>query len=176
MNVPDNIRTSLREQLGKIAEELGWTSLTATEKSRYYDEWTQLQEIGGVLSRYMDSSQVRTYIKDTLIKKYVHARMGDEVRPLRVLGIPVGQETREVYTKPHGRLFCDGRIIMWGRADDWKTVLMSAFERAYFADDATLYGVVFLQAVGRYYDTDVRMMIEEVAKRLGISKIIWLEN
>jgi hypothetical protein len=51
---------------------------------------------------------------------------------------------------------------------------MALHERTYSASRRP-YGVVFFNSTGRYAQEDMRVMIEDAAKRLGISRIVWLE-
>lgn len=173
MSVPETTRKSLRDRLWQQADKLGWAMLSPTEKSRHYETWTRHPEVGGRLSRYMDQGQVRVYIKDTLLKDYTRARLAGWEKPFRVLGICASANVVESYTKPHGRRFDDGGVVCWGRADDWKTVLMALHERT-FDTDAHPYAAVFLFSVGRYHDEQVRRLVEEAARKLGIKRVIWL--
>lgn len=175
MSVPDEVREELRALLAEKAEALGWSGLTWVDKSQKYEEWTRAKEVGDVLAKYMDRGQVRVYIKDTLMKNYTRSRLADDARPLRVLGVAPEVKPSATYRQPHGRRFEDGRVIGWGRAADWKTILMALHERAYCTPKAVPYGVVLLEATGRFGQEDVREMVGDAASRLGIERIIWLE-
>ena len=176
MSIPDKVREKMRQRLWLLADEVCWMSLSAAQKTKHYEEWTRAPDIGGVLSRYIDAKQVRVYLKDTILKEYAQDRMGDAVRPFRVLGIPATEETSEVYVKPHGRRFKDGRVICWGRAEDWKSILMALHERTYATERVRPFGAVLFQSVGRYHEEHMREMVKDAATRLGVEKLIWLEN
>jgi hypothetical protein len=91
----------------------------------------------------MDSGKVRVYIKDTLLKDYAGHRLADDVAPLRALGFSSPfAEAEETYVKPHGRRLLDGRIVCWGRAEDWKSILMALHERAYVRESARPHAAV----------------------------------
>ncbi len=175
MSLPDAERERIRQRIWDTADRIGWLSLSLSDKTRYYEQWTDDEEIGGVLARYLDKGSVRVYIKDSLIKPYTRVRRSDESRPLRVLNVSEDASMAETYIKPHGRRLTDGRVICWGRADDWKLLLMAAFERAYRAK-ATPHAVVLENAVGRYGDLGARRMVEDAATRLGIARVVWLET
>lgn len=176
MSVPEEIRTRLRSRLWEIADQVGWMNLSTTEKSKHYEDWTRSREIGGLLTRFMDAGHVRVYIKDTLLKSYALQRSADASRPLRVSGIEESAETVETYLKPHGRRLADGRIVCWGRADDWKTVLMALHERAFVCHGAWAYSAVLLSADGRFRESGIRDMVKAAADRLSIEKLIWLDT
>lgn len=174
MTVPNNIRESLKAKLWYIADQLGWGNLGQVDKARYYEIWTRDPEIGGLLSRYLDGGQVRVYIKDSLLKDYSRLRLADPNRPLRVLGLDDETKVIERYIKPHGRRLDDGRVLSWGRADDWKAILMAVHERA-FAHKAKPFAVVLVRSSGRYHETHTRAVVEDAAKKLGIERVVWLD-
>ena len=175
MSVPDTTRTALREMLWQRADVLGWATLRPVDKSHYYEAWTKESQIGGRLGRYMEQGQVRVYIKDTLLKDYNRSRLADHERPFRVLGIPEMVEVIETYTKPHGRRLQDGRVICWGRADSWKTIMMALHERTFGDSHSCPYAAIFLYSLGRFDQTYARMLAEDAATKLGIEKVIWLD-
>lgn len=176
MNVPDSVRDNLRRRLWGMADESGWISLSTATKAKQYEHWTNDVNIGGVLTRYLDKGQVRVYLKDTLLKGYARSKMADECLPLRVLRLPAGIETLETYVKPHGRRLRDGRTICWGRAKDWKSVLMALHERAYVAKGARPFAAILTYALGRFGEDATRALVADAAKRLGIEQLIWLDT
>lgn len=172
--LPVGIKDSIKDQLWEIADEIGWLNLGLADKSRYYEVWTSDPDIGGRLGMFMELGQVRVYIKDTLMKDYGRIRLADEKRPLRALGLSDATILEE-YIKPHGRRMNDGRVISWGRADDWKSILMAVHERAYWASSATPFGAVFLLSTGRYHEARARSVVEDAAAKLGVQKVVWLD-
>lgn len=175
MSVPDTTRTHLKEKLWQRADDLGWATLSATDKSHHYEAWTKDSNIGGRLGRYMGLGQIRVYIKDTLLKDYTRSRLADHERPFRVLGIPDLTYFVKTYTKPHGRRLKDGRVICWGRADDWKTILMALHERTFGNSSWDPHAAIFLYSLGRFYEIHARVLVEDAAKKLGIARVIWLD-
>ena len=175
MSVPDTTRTALREELWRQANELGWANLSPIQKSRQYQAWTKNPEIGGRLGRYMAQGQVRVYIKDTILKDYTRSRLADDERPFRVLGLPRTMHVVETYCKPHGRRLEDGRVICWGRADDWKTILMALHERTFGNSHSCPHAVVLLPSPGRFHEIHARTMVEDAATKLGIARVLWLD-
>lgn len=173
MSVPKDIRYSLRAKLWAVAENLSWMNLGPSEKSRQYANWTEDPDIGGVLMRYIEKGKVRLYLKDTLLKDYNRSRMRDHSRILSVLGIEPKCTVAEIYEKPHGLRFDDGREVAWGRADHWKTILLAMYERTYGDKDAKPYAAVLL-AAGRYADGGARAVVEDAAKQLRIHRVVWL--
>ena len=176
MTVPDDIRKQLRSLLWQIADQIGWMNLAGVAKAKHYEQWTRDPTIGGILGRYVDNGQIRVYIKDTLLKGYVPKRLSDPVRIFTLLALTPSIEVVETYTKPHGKRVKDGRVIGWGRADDWKSVLLATHERAFLANEAKAYAAVLLQATGRFSEDLVREMVEDAGCRLGIRKVVWVET
>src|SRR5262245_39228591 len=113
MSLPERIRDEVKELLWHEADRLGWSSLSANDKARYYTIWTEAEKIGGRLAGFMDPRQVRVYIKDTLLKSYTRERLDNEGRVYRILGLPADSPAVASYIKPHGRRLSDGRQIVW---------------------------------------------------------------
>lgn len=124
---------------------------------------------------YISLSDVRVYLKDTLRKDYSRHKHADGALILRVLGLSDAPTVRS-YIKPHGRRFADGRIVCWGRANAWKNVLMAAYERAYSARGDKPFAAVLTRALGQYHQPSVRKMVECAATKLGIERVVWLEQ
>ena len=175
MSIPQGTRKRIREQLWAEADSLGWIQLSGPDKSRQYDDWVVREDIGGALSRHMDARQVRVYLKDSVMKPYAHHHMESPERPFRVLGLDSAIAVAEEYTKPHGRRLADNRVVCWGPASNWKAVIMAAFERSHLAT-ANAHAVVLFRAQGRYRSDSLRALIEEASARLGIERVVWLED
>lgn len=175
MSVPDTLRQKLRSQVWCVADKIGWMDLSPGDKTTYYENWTSDPEIGGVLSRYIDKGHVRVYLKDTVLKEYVRLRLSDDARPLRILRIPKTAKIVETFEKPHGKRLSDGRVICWGRADDWKGVLMALHERTHARNGAKPFAAVLMRAIGKYAEPRVRRMIEAAARKLAVRRVVWLE-
>ena len=173
MNLPDRIRDQLRERLWGIADQINWLALGPTEKSQQYKNWTKDAEVGGVLGRYMAVGEVRVYIKDSLLKDYPAARRACQERPFRMLALDGEITVKREFIKPHGRQLADGRIICWGRAADWKTILLAVFERSFVTPKTTSYAAILTESSGKFSDQGVRAVVIEAAKRLGIERVIW---
>lgn len=174
MSIPDDIRGNLRAQLWAEADTIGWSDLSGSDKSRRYDDWVVREDVGGVLGRYMDARAVRVYIKDTVMKSYASQQSESHERPFRVLGVEPEAEVVEDYVKPHGRRLADGRIVSWGKASNWKAILMAQFERCRNGD-YTSGGVVLSGACGRYQSAAFRALVEDAAGRLATGRVAWLE-
>ena len=173
MNLPDKVRDQLRERMWRIADEIDWLALGPTEKSQHYENWTKDSEVGGVLQRYMAVGKVRVYIKDSLLKDYPRARRADQEKPFRMLGLDGKIGVTRVFIKPHGRLLADGRIVCWGRAADWKTILMAVYERSFTIPDTTPHAAVLTESSGKFSENSVRAVVIEAATRLRVEKVIW---
>lgn len=173
--IPTKIRDQIKEELWKRCDDLGWVSITDNDRTRYYEQWTTAKDIGGQLAGYMDPRKVRVYIKDSLVKPYVRARLKlDENEVWRLLGMTKSDKPVEEYIKPHGRRLDDGRVIGWGRSRDWKSVLMAVFERGQVKKTYSPYGVVLLEN-GKTESDRMRLLVRDAARRLDIKKVVWLE-
>lgn len=174
--VPNEVKQDVRKRLWASADALDWAFLTAKEKTNYYAAWTESAMFGEILARYIPKGRVRVYLKDTILKDYTRQRLADASIPLRALRLDPSSRTAESFVKPHGRRLLDGRIACWGRAEDWKSILTALFERSYMHPGSRPFGAVLMNASGRWDDKTIRAMVEEVAQRLSISQVVWLNS
>jgi hypothetical protein len=172
--LPVAVKRQVQDRLWKRADLLHWPSMTVIAKARQYGMWTEDPSIGGVLATYMDPRKVRTYIKDTLMKPYARAWMSDGARILSVLALSAGTAALERYERPHGMLLPGNRILSWGKADDWKLILMATHERAY-SIHAVPFAAVLLAPFTRFISHSSRKVVEDAAKKLQIEKLGWLD-
>jgi hypothetical protein len=176
MKVPDAVNRRLRDILWGEAERLGWTTMSDQQKSALYEDWLKREDVGQVLSRYLDPGSVRVYIKDTIMKPFVRYRIKDITPVLAALEIANDTPFARDYIKPHGRLFRDGRVICWGLARDWKDVLFSVVERALRTPAGTSYAAVLLYPSGKVSQPSERGLINEASRRLGIQRLCWRDE
>lgn len=175
-SIPDNVRDELRFSLWKIADEIGWLRLSDQEKAQYYRLWTTEPKIGGRLAQYRDARGVRVYIKDTLMKAYAQTRLADPNIVFKAIGLRNDIKVYKKYKKPHGRLLSDGRVLCWGRARDWRDILLAAHERAHNRVNAEPFAVVFLETDGRFAESTFLAMVCDAAEKLQIKRIAWLDG
>ncbi|MCB9779719.1 MAG: hypothetical protein H6742_14235 [Alphaproteobacteria bacterium] len=178
MRIPEDVRSGLRTRLWALADDLDWSSLSWAEKSTHYEAWTKDPSVGGQLAHYMDQRQIRVYVKDTIMKGYGRSRLANPERVMRVLGLNGGSGgplfgVAQEYQRPHGRRLADGRVIAWGKAKDWKGILMTLHERA-FESKGTPHAAVLMSAVGRFQEDDVRALVQDAATKLGVVRLVWL--
>jgi hypothetical protein len=174
MRLPREVRDRVKEDLWRQADELDWDSLGSAEKARLYRDWTEAETIGRTLAMHMDPRAVRVYIKDTLLKAYSREKLnGHQGLVLRVLERAT-EDIRESHIKPHWLRFADGVLVAWGRADDWKLILGSLFERGY-PEDHRQRVVVLFKAAPRYVGSGARSLVEDAARRLGTSRCVWFD-
>jgi hypothetical protein len=176
MKLPEQIRLTIRERVWSAAESIGWDALSPQERARQYENWTGEPEVGGVLMRYMDKARIRVYLKDSVLKHFSRARTSDAARPLRALRIDPAEPVRTELAQPHGRVFDDGRVVCWGRADEWKHILMALHERTYGHPTLRPFGAVLMAAAGRFHEAAMRSLVEDAARRLGIQNLVWLDT
>lgn len=175
MTLPDEIRDEIRDRIWAIADRLGWSQLNDTERSRYYTAWTKDAQIGVRLGHFMDPRRVRVYIKDSLLKPYERTRLADSGhKAMRLLGVAANEAFVESYIKPHGRRLADGRIVCWGKSRDWKSILMTIFERTRRIARARAAGVVLIETGKTTTESD-RILIRDAARRLGVDRLEWID-
>ncbi len=102
MSIPSHVRSRIKSELWKQADQIDWNALGSVEKARYYAQWTESEAIGRALSAHMDPRAVRVYIKDTLLKGYGREKLNEhQALVLRVTGHE-RSEVMEDFIKPHG--------------------------------------------------------------------------
>lgn len=173
-DVPRHVREEVQTELWRQADELAWEALPNTEKSQHYENWTNSSAIGGRLAAHLDPRTVRVYIKDTLLKAYARHKLQEhEAAVLRAIGRP-SAVPKDRFIKPHGVIFADGEMVHWGRADDWKIIVTSAFERARLAA-ASSSAIVLFKAHPRFAGAMERSLVEDAAQKLGAAKPVWFD-
>lgn len=170
--LPPPVKKDVQEKLWTRAAAMDWESMTVIERAKQYAVWVSDPEIGGVLAAYMDARRVHPYLKDTLMKPFARANVSDAGRALSALGLPVGGAVIERYERPHGVRLQQRGVVCWGKADDWKLVLMAAHERA-FAKRSLIAGVVLLPPLARFLHTQSREVVEDAGRKLGIAQVAW---
>jgi hypothetical protein len=175
MKVPTNVFKGLKTRLWAQADEDDWMTLADPQRSLFYEQWVRDERVGGVLSRYMDTGEIRVYLKDTIMKPYARERSKDPAPVLRLLGINSDEFTTHEFIKPHGRIFHDGKVVCWGPARNWKDVIMAVYERAKRKGKQP-YAAVLMNPSGATNQTEERKLIADFAKRLGVERLEWFER
>jgi hypothetical protein len=174
-SVPDGLRQQLRDRLWRLADELGWRHLPAAEKSRWYGIWAESDEIGKKLHGFIDPLKTRVYIKDTLLKDYQRSAISDPRTPLLYLGFDPGEVVVvRTFEKPYGLQVGQNLLVAWGKAADWKAVLMAVHERAFVAKGIP-YGAVMLEAGARFQSEQERAVVKSASDLLGIRHLAWVD-
>jgi hypothetical protein len=174
--LPRDIRDHIKLKIWAKADEVDWQKISDIERAHWYENWSKDEEIGGVLAHFMDPRKVRVYIKDSLLKPYQCARLQQGVGKIfGALGLKRNELTiKKSFTKPHGCLLIDNRVICWGNSRYWKSVLFSVFERAYRTNSATPYAAALVET-GNTNDEGVRAMVVDASRRLGLERLVWVE-
>ncbi len=173
MNDQD-IKKAITERLHEIADEADWQHLTITQKSEYYTAWTNDPEIGGKLSQVIDEGSVRVYLKDTIIRSYSRSQRLSIKKLVSSLPSVACDEVTKEFIKPQAVLCDDKNLYTIAAARDWKTALLSAFERG--CEEGNLQrNIVFFtkHTRGRFVDESYRDLISAAAKRLDI-EVFWV--
>lgn len=177
MKLPVRVKATVRERLWASADDLGWPAFDVHQRTRQYGTWISDPLIGGILKDYMDPDKARAYLKDTLMKPYARARLSAEgMLVLRTLSIAAGEAKAPTrFERPHGLLLPGNRIVCWGKADDWKLVLMAVHERAH-EHAAQPFSAVLLPPQTRFPDAGARAVVNSAARKLGIERLEWVES
>lgn len=175
-SVQKDIRDRIKQKIWDKADELNWSKLSDLDRATWYENWSKDKDIGGVLSHFMDARKIRVYIKDSLLKPYIRSRVeNDWPAVATALAVPAGSNSHcRRFEKPHGVQLIDGRVISWGHSRDWKSILISVFERSYRIDSSSAYGAALVET-GKTADTGLREMIRSAGQKLGIEKVVWVE-
>ncbi|MEU5691384.1 hypothetical protein [Actinosynnema sp. NPDC020468] len=107
----DETKRKIVAELFRRASEVGWRNLSDQEHSRLYNKWVDEDGIGGLLrSESMSANQVRTWLKDSVMKEYSRAMYGvglfKDLVPDPALAVDhlvkraLGDEWRNLSTKP----------------------------------------------------------------------------
>lgn len=169
----NHIKKAITRQVHAQADRHGWTHLSIDERRKLYEEWTNDPRIGGALSQVMDANRVRVYLKDTVMKSYARAQRPELLDLLQALSIS-SENVSKQYSKPDAILCQGASLYTLTVAKEWKTALMSAFERAH-DETGVKRNTIFIRehTTGRFVDASYRALIEAAARRLGI-EIVWL--
>ncbi|MEG3923331.1 hypothetical protein [Microcoleus sp. T3_D1] len=167
------IKKDVMRRVHKIADEADWRHLTINQRTLYYKNWTSNPEIGGRLSQIMELERVRVYLKDTVMKSYSRTQRLDIRTLIASMSLPCEYVTQK-FIKPQG-LLCNGTdLYTLTVAKEWKTALLSAFERGYELKNLNRNTVFIIEhTTSRFVDQSYRDMIATAAERLTID-IHWV--
>ena len=175
MKVPEKVYSRIKHKLWDVADKCDWTTLTDIQKSALYEEWIRDEQVGEALSRFLSPANVRVYLKDTVMKAYAREKINDFSLIMKLFQLPENPGIAERYIKPHGRKLIDGKVICWGFARDWKTVLFAVYERAHLTSSCIPYAAVLMSSAGKHQQPSYRKLIENAANRLGIVHVKWYD-
>ena len=170
MAVPSDVKTALSKIIWKEADEYDWTHLSIHEKAIQYKIWAQDERIGQVLSRYMPIERVHPYIKDSMLKAYANSKKLNAHDVLHFLQLD-SLEIEGAYTQPFGVLLEDGKIVSWGRAIDWKIILLAMFERSLERRSYSAHSIILTDSHGKFSSTKFQDIVKQAARKLEIDSI-----
>lgn len=170
MAVPSDVKTALSKIIWKEADELDWTHISIHQKAVQYKFWAQDERIGQVLSRYMPIERVHPYIKDSMLKAYANSK---KLHAKVVLGfLHLDSSARAAkYKQPFGIRLDDGKIVCWGRALDWKIILLAIFERSLERSSYSAHSVILTDSHGKFASTKFQGIVKEAARKLEIDSV-----
>ncbi len=167
------IKAAVAQRVYALADALDWMHLNIEQHKQYYEAWTIDPQIGEILSQVMPPGRVRVYIKDTLMKTYMENHRPVLKSLLTSMSISYNKVTKE-FEKPQA-LLCDGtRMYTLTKAREWKTTLMTAFERGCEVRKLEKNTVFITEyTAGRFVDKEYQDLINAAADRLSIA-VHWL--
>jgi hypothetical protein len=171
--VPLKILKELHSRVWADADAVNWLRLADPERSRQYERWISDPNVGGVIGQFVDERNIRVYLKDSVMKPYTRERTKGVGAVFGALGIPETEVCLSEWIKPHGRILFDQRCICWGPADDWKSIILAVYERAYRNPPATPYAAVFIGPPGKMAQAGEQNLANAVARKLGLKKLVW---
>ena len=166
-------KRNIRRRVHQLADAADWMHLTVEQRRALYEKWSADPGVGGALGQVMQPTQVRVYLKDTLMKSYFRAKRTRLPELLSAMSLPLDGVTRR-FTAPTAILTEGPRLYTLTPAIHWKIALMNTFERA--SSVAGLKRNLLLierHTTGKFVDSAYRRMIEGVAQRLEID-IHWV--
>lgn len=137
--MPNNIPRDKRERIFELvydrADAFGYCTRNRPDNSMFMNSLVNDPEIGGVLSQYMPTGEVRTYVKDTILNKYAKdlvKRKMAAIEPIPVFQIVYGIDTHFV-GKTGQITVCrannnDIYVLSAGTYLKWETALRKALE------------------------------------------------
>lgn len=175
MSVPHKVRSEVKDAIWAEADGEHWLHLSDNERSKLYGRWATDPNLGGRLGAYIDPRNVRVYIKDTLLKGYIRARMED-FEPVRA-AFSLRADVREIrsFIKPHGKLFENGQMIAWDSARNWKLSLLTLHERVEQTSGATPLGVALFTQGTVFRQPSTRSTVESAFTKLDLGRLVWLD-
>lgn len=172
MSVPADVKKDICCRLWAQADTLDWVHLSIPQKTQQYEIWAKDTSIGIQLSHYMTLDRVHPYIKDSLMKPYAKQKKLSTDNIFKLLVVD-SEFVVEDYIKPHGVRLDDGRIVCWGRAVDWKIILLSLFERSQIRPDFVPFAAVLSDSSGKFNSMYFNNIIGPASKLLGIQRIVF---
>jgi hypothetical protein len=174
--IPLKIKNDIHARVWSEADGINWLRLGDVEKSRQYEKWMMDPNVGGVIGQFVDQRNIRVYLKDSVMKPYNRERTKGIASIFGVLGIPETEVCRMEWIKPHGRILFDHRCLCWGPAKDWKSIILSVYERAHRNPPSTPFAAVFVGPLGKMAQSAEQNLVADVARKLGLKKIVWGET
>lgn len=129
--VPDFVARDIKDRVFRAANEINYLARSRTDNSNFLAQLVTMPDVGGKLSQYMKSAEVRTYIKDAILNRYSKDKTIEE-RPkdlepiiLERLGLDTLLIEHEIksnislfktHSDTHFVVVSDGTILKWETA------------------------------------------------------------
>jgi hypothetical protein len=150
--VPEKTAKQVKQAGYRKADEHGYGARTRPDNSAFMDSLVTDSEVGGILKNYMDSSGIRTYIKDSILNPYSKQRgreilaaksATDTIKQLFDVDASVIQKLKDndkiisVCRSDSGSIF----VVSEGTVPKWETALRKALELIARKPGLTIEGV-----------------------------------
>jgi hypothetical protein len=183
--LPTAQHDSVISALYNAADEAGWSDLIPQERTRFYRQWIDDPEIGGILTRFMTPEAARSWIKDGPMKEYANASRGtgryarfgreggtgaDDVARA-ALGADATVVEGSQKSKPHRCLVTAAaerdNFVVWGSGENLRNLLWAAL-RAEVIDYMPAH-IVILEPPGQPTTTAEKRTQRALADRCQLS-------
>jgi hypothetical protein len=182
--LPKDLRERVWRRLYEDADRLDWENLSSQDKTAQYVRWLDVEDIGGILTLFMERDAARVYIKDTPMKEYARALAGlgpgaaftdnrqglPETMVRSALGAAWEVEPDSVAVKP---LHCwarkggERRYVCWARADGLGALVWAALN--VLADDPDADPLLLIrETAANPTSREVRTRQRKIAERCGL--------
>jgi len=134
--VPPKVRQEVKSTVYRKADEHGYSNRDRVENSHFMNNLANDPEVGGKLVEHMLKTDVRRYIKDTILNRYAKDKTAEELslESVRVIREVLDQGSVEIELKKSKRLSLhrldDGDFVLLagGTFLKWETALRKTLE------------------------------------------------
>jgi len=76
--VPKGVAKEIKETVFREADQINYLAQARNNNGMFFDQLVSMPEVGGRLSGFMPKSEIRTYIKDSILNRYSKNKAQEE--------------------------------------------------------------------------------------------------